>query len=131
MEILKTDSLDTAVTTLFGDSLRAAGRLPVYGGDISQSCRLSLSDGSILFMKCSSVRNLPFVTAEAQGLEALRGTGTIGVPKPLAFGTDQNQGVSFLLMEYLELALAEPEFPSLIHGDLWSGNAICGPDGKA
>ena len=224
MAILKTDSVDTAVTTLFGDGLHVTGKYPVYGGDISQSYRLSLSDGSALFIKCNSVRNLPFFTAEAQGLAALRRTGAIGAPKPLALGTDQAQGVSFLLMEYLESApkanhywemfgrelaalhraecfcavsadgslpfgfetdnyigaspqkntpsvnwitffrdcrllpqfkmaegyfdsemyrqyirlldhldsyLVEPEFPSLIHGDLWSGNAICGPDGKA
>lgn len=35
------------------------------------------------------------------------------------------------LMDHLDAYLTEPEFPSLIHGDLWSGNAICGPDGKA
>lgn len=35
------------------------------------------------------------------------------------------------LMDNLESYLTEPAFPSLIHGDLWSGNAICGPDGKA
>ena len=224
MKFLKTDSLDEAITTLFGAGPRIAGRHPVYGGDINRSYRLSLSDGSVLFMKCNTVGNLPFFTAEAQGLAALRETGAIGVPNALAVGTDQAQGVSFLLMEYLEpvprirqywevfgheLAelhradcsdavsedsslpfgfevdnyigaspqkntpaadwltffrdcrllpqfkmaeryfdpgtrrqcerllnrlgsrLAEPEFPSLIHGDLWSGNAICGLDGKA
>ena len=94
MEILKTGSVDTAVTTLFGDGLHVTGKHPVYGGDISQSYRLSLSDGSALFMKCNSVRNLPFFIAEAQGLAALRGAGTIGVPKPLALGTDQTLGVS-------------------------------------
>ena len=31
----------------------------------------------------------------------------------------------------LDHLLPEPAFPSLIHGDLWSGNALCGPDGKA
>ena len=224
MEFLKTDSLGTAITTLFGDGLRITGRHPVYGGDINQSYRLSLSDGSDLFMKCNTVRNLPFFTAEAKGLAALREMGAIGVPKPLALGTDQVQRGSFLLMEYLESAprisqywevfghelaalhragcsgavsadgsllfgfetdnyigaspqrntptadwitffrecrllpqmkmaegyfnsgtrrrctqlldhldswLTEPEIPSLIHGDLWSGNAVCGPDGKA
>ena len=35
------------------------------------------------------------------------------------------------LLEHLDSYLTEPEFPSLIHGDLWSGNAVCGPDGKA
>ena len=218
------DSLDAAITTLFGEGLRIAGRRPVYGGDINQSYRLSLSDGSNLFMKYNTVKNLSFFTAEAQGLAALRSAGAIGVPNAPAVGTDQAQGVSFLLMEYLEPALkirqyweafgrepaalhradsssavsadgpllfgfgtdhyigaspqkntpaadwitffrdcrllpqlkmaeryfdagtrrrcerlldhldsrlAEPEFPSLIHGDLWSGNAICGPDGRA
>ena len=224
MEFLKADSLDAAIAVLFGDSVRIVDRHPVYGGDINQSYRLSLSDGSALFTKCNTVGNLSFFTAEAQGLAALRGAGVIGVPNALAVGTDQEQGVSFLLMEYLESAprvnqywevfgrelaalhradcagavgsdgslpfgfetdnyigaspqkntpaddwltffrnsrllpqfkmaeryfdpgmrrqyerllnrldsyLAEPEFPSLIHGDLWSGNAVCGPDGKA
>lgn len=34
-------------------------------------------------------------------------------------------------LDRLELYLREPEFPSLLHGDLWSGNVICGSDGKA
>ena len=220
MELLKTDSLDAAVRKLFGDGLRIAGKAPVHGGDINRAYRLSLSDGSAVFMKCNAVRNLSFFTAEARGLAALRGAGAIGVPKALALGTDQAQGISFLLMEYLEPAprsrrywetfgrelaalhraavpvqgdlpfgfasdnyigaspqkntpaadwrtffrdcrllpqmkmaegyfdagtrrqcervlerldsyLEEPEFPSLLHGDLWSGNAVCGPDGKA
>ena len=224
MEPLNFYSLDAAVTALFGDDLRVVGKSPVYGGDINQAYQLSLSDGSVVFMKCNTVQNLSFFVAEAKGLAALRGTETIGVPMPLAYGTDQTQGVSFLLMEYLgpapkvsqywevfgrQLAalhradcsgavsadgsmrfgfetdnyigaspqrntpaadwitffrecrlipqfrmadgyfdpgtrrqyarlldrldcyLTEPAFPSLLHGDLWSGNAICGPDGKA
>ena len=35
------------------------------------------------------------------------------------------------MMERLDFYLPEPEFPSLLHGDLWNGNAVCGPDGKA
>ena len=33
MEFLKTDSLDAAIITLFGDGVRIDGRRPVYGGD--------------------------------------------------------------------------------------------------
>lgn len=35
------------------------------------------------------------------------------------------------LLDRLDSYLREPEFPSLLHGDLWSGNMMCGPDGKA
>ena len=33
-------------------------------------------------------------------------------------------------MENLDKYLVEPERPSLLHGDLWSGNFIVGPDGN-
>lgn len=224
MEIITTNSLDEAVTSLFGENLRIVSKRPVHGGDINESYCLSLSDGSAVFMKCNAIKNLSFFEAEAKGLEALRQTETIGVPKALALGTDKAQRISFLLMEYLERAakltgywemfgrelaamhradcsefteakqgrpfgfthdnyigaspqintpkenwitffrecrllpqikmaeryldskmrkqftklmdhldsyLVEPKFPSLIHGDLWSGNSVCGPNGKA
>lgn len=35
------------------------------------------------------------------------------------------------LLEHLDQYLREPEFPSLLHGDLWSGNVLRGKDGKA
>lgn len=35
------------------------------------------------------------------------------------------------LLERLDEILIEPEHPSLLHGDLWSGNVITGNDGKA
>lgn len=35
------------------------------------------------------------------------------------------------LMDHLENFLAEPEHPSLLHGDLWAGNVMTGNDGKA
>lgn len=35
------------------------------------------------------------------------------------------------LLEHLEDYMREPEFPSLLHGDLWSGNILCGDNEKA
>lgn len=34
------------------------------------------------------------------------------------------------ILAHLDRCLAEPERPSLVHGDLWSGNMITGNDGK-
>ncbi|MBO4546154.1 MAG: fructosamine kinase family protein [Treponema sp.] len=35
------------------------------------------------------------------------------------------------LLDHLQDFLIEPKKPSLLHGDLWSGNVMAGPDGKA
>lgn len=35
------------------------------------------------------------------------------------------------LLDKLDEFLTEPEYPSLLHGDLWSGNFMTGKDGKA
>lgn len=45
-------------------------------------------------------------------------------------GTDLRKKADRIL-ERLDSYLREPEFPSLLHGDLWSGNMLCGPDGRA
>ena len=35
------------------------------------------------------------------------------------------------LLDHLDEVLLEPEAPSLLHGDLWGGNFVTGPDGTA
>lgn len=45
------------------------------------------------------------------------------------FGAADLRKITYLL-EHLDRFLVEPEQPSLIHGDLWSGNVMAGPDGK-
>ena len=46
------------------------------------------------------------------------------------FSAEEHAKISKLL-ENLDRFLVEPEYPSLLHGDLWSGNVMCGPDGNA
>ena len=102
MEYLHFHSLDEAISAIFGNNLRIVSKRPVYGGDINESYRLSLSDGEALFMKCNSPANISFFEAEAKGLNALENTHTINIPKVYGIGTDNITGKSFLLMEYLE-----------------------------
>ncbi|MBQ8083862.1 MAG: fructosamine kinase family protein [Clostridia bacterium] len=228
-------SLGDALNALApGASLEA--RRPVGGSDLNRVYRLTLSDGSEFFAKTNASSLLPMYEAEAEGLAAMRTTGTIGVTDVLAIGLDPaefGQDAAFLLlrwmdsgakradfwetfaeelaamhaadtsfvfagkdgavtvsgtprygfsidnyigstpqintakstwvdffrecrlhpqvrwaydagyldrsamrqadsvMERLESLLPEPDHPSLLHGDLWGGNFMTGPDGKA
>ncbi len=210
------DSIDSALSTIYGHSMQIKSKIPINGGDINSAYMLVLSDGSCLFMKTNRPENLSFFQAEAMGVSYLSETDCIGTPHILAYGLDKNRGCSFLLMDFIasarrkedywevfgrELAnmhlhgnasahgfiednyigynlqkndsreswidffrdcrllpqiqmanpylsletrdkldyilkhldryLREPDHISLLHGDLWSGNAISGPDGKA
>lgn len=205
---MKSDSLRAILGT---DVLHS---IPVSGGDINDAYKLILTDGRQVFMKANRSVGLSFFQAEAEGLEAIRATGTIGTPKVIAVDKDQQYG-AFLLLEWVETApmthgfwktfgrnlarmhqapashfgwekdnyigaspqintphdkwvaffrdcrlspqfkqayhyfdaaarkritrllahlddfLVEPAHPSLLHGDLWSGNFITGNDGQA
>ena len=222
-------SVEEMVQDVFGEGTRIERTDRVYGGDINDAYRETLSNGGHIFVKTNSIRNRAFFRTESRGLSALGASGKIGVPKILGTGTDEGRGISFLALEYIDSApridtywetfghelaelhraeclsfvasgeeqgkfdlrygftednfigaspqknspkekwtdfyrecrllpqleraehylgvelmkradsllehldsyLREPEFPSLLHGDLWSGNMMCGSDGKA
>ncbi len=222
IQIQRFSSLQQALCSLFKSSTRLVHTARISGGDINDAFRLELNDGITLFMKANKKENISFFTAEAAGLSAIAQTGSIGTPKVLGIGTDEDRGgFSFLLLEYinsqrrtagyweifaqqladlhradtsafvsggtygfcsdnyigaggqintahhswirffrdcrlepqfrraegylgtsgmkkalrlldrLDHILTEPEYPSLLHGDLWSGNVLPGPDGRA
>ena len=93
------NSLTEAVRDLFGEERTVEKRSYVSGGDINEACVLTLDDGSLLFMKSNSAASLSNFKAEAAGLHEIQKTGAIGVPQVLGTGTDD--GLSFLLMEYI------------------------------
>lgn len=73
------------------------------GGDINQCGLVETSEG-LVFVKWNE-RPVPDMFAfEAEGLRALRDTGTLRVPEPFVFGED------FLAMEYLGLPPARRDF---------------------
>lgn len=220
-EIPHFTSLKNALTSLRGNDVQIARTDRVFGGDINEAHRLTLTDGTHLFMKSNTIEHAAFFMAETAGLTAIAQTGTLSTPHILCYGTDEGRGgYSFLLMDFIaggkripdywevfaeELAamhhattetfvsegkygfsqdnfigagkqintprdswieffrdcrlvpqfsqadgyfsrndlkkitrlldrlgdfLTEPEHPSLLHGDLWSGNVISGNNGK-
>jgi len=71
----------------------------VGGGCISQAFRLS--DGCThWFVKTNDVERLDMFQAEAEGLNAMADTHTIGVPRALCTGSNGDQ--SYIVIEYIE-----------------------------
>ena len=217
-------SLQAALEALRGPGVSIVSSQRIWGGDINDAARLTLSDGTDLFMKSNTLANEDFFRAELEGLAALRKAGPLPVPEPFCRGRDQGRKISFLLMEYvpsgprrkdyweqlgrglallhraspsflydkkagplygfprdnyigaspqintwkcswpdffaacrlepqirmaypalpgsvrkdfsrlldhMDQYLPEPSFPSLLHGDLWSGNVMGGKEGRA
>lgn len=206
-------ALNETLRAVFGaEPLRFSA---ISGGDINEAFKLTLTDGTQVFMKANRSMPVAFFEAEAEGLNAIRETKAIRVPGVIAVGQDARFG-AYLLLEWVEAGrpfrdfwedfgralaamhrapasdrfgwgtdnfigasaqvnalreswvdffrdcrlapqfrkaerwfdaparkraahlldhlddhLPEPARPSLLHGDLWSGNFIAGPDGRA
>ena len=81
---------------------RIVRRERIYGGDINKAWRLELDDGSTVFMKTNLPENAAYFKAESAGLEAMRATDTIGIPKVIEYG--KTEDYSYLVLEFLEPA---------------------------
>ena len=207
------------IRSLLGEETQVETMRPVAGGDINDAYAVTLADGRRLFLKENARRNIGFFRAEETGLEAIRQTETIRVPKVFGSGvagdraclvmellepapagkgywehfgrelaamhradtsrwvrdgrfgfagdnyigageqinTGRDSWISFFrecrlqaqfrkaehyfdrggrrqmlsLLDHLDAYLTEPAHPSLLHGDLWGGNFVTGPDGYA
>ena len=81
-------SLDLApVEELLSSTLERTVRIirtgRLSGGDINVALKLTLDDGSHVFMKMNEEENASFFRAETQGLAAIAGSGAIGTPRVL------------------------------------------------
>ena len=93
-------SLKEALIGIYGEEVSVTNRRAVHGGDANEAYRLFLSNGETLFLKTNSTEREDFFRAEAEGIVALRSTGSIRVPRIYAMGKDEDY--SFLLMEYID-----------------------------
>lgn len=105
-------SLTSSIFSLFGESVKLERGFPVNGGDINKSYGLSLTNGSVVFMKTNEKSNLDFFLKEVHGLNAIEKTNAIATPKILGFGTDNGEevGYSFLLLDFVELGNLDEKF---------------------
>ncbi len=78
----------------------------VGGGCINTAVRLMDAERAY-FVKLNQASLLDMFEAESDGLEAMAGTGTIRVPKPLCTGLTGDQ--AYLVMEYIDMGSAGRE----------------------
>ncbi len=83
------------------------------GGDINQAFQIEFSSGAPLFLKTNPNVDRDFFQAEADGLDALRKSKTLLVPKCIAI--DDFDGYHFLILEYL-LQSTQRDYPALGRG---------------
>lgn len=96
------NSLKEAVLCFYGSNAEIIRTDRVFGGDINEAYRLTLQDGTHIFMKSNKKENVSFFEVEAVGLSAIASTNTIGTPHIICYGTDDDKGgYSFLLMEFI------------------------------
>ena len=89
MKMIQYESLNSALAELAGSEEYAVRS--VFGGDINRAFKLTFQ-GREIFMKANRKENKAFFASEIAGLEAIRRTETIRVPKTLGWGTDGKYG---------------------------------------
>ena len=80
---------------------------PVRGGDIARAYKLETKQGPVFAKLLRGARALNMLKCEANGLEALRQTGSL--PTPGVLGVEPIESGACLLLEYLEPASASDE----------------------
>jgi fructosamine-3-kinase len=100
--------LTTALSCQSGVKIHINYAEKISGGDINETYKLSTNDGS-LFLKMNDAHNYPdMFLRELNGLNILRNTNAINVPRPLATGTVGDKG--FLITEFMEKGGVTPDF---------------------
>ena len=93
------------VARVCGCRLTRDAARPVSGGDINAAFRVG-SDAGDLFVKTNDASRADMFAAEADGLRALRETGTVVVPRVIGAGVVG--ATSWLALEWLEFTRPRP-----------------------
>jgi fructosamine-3-kinase len=93
------------VARVCGCRVAGAAPRPVSGGDINAAFRVG-SDAGDLFIKTNAASRADMLTAEAEGLRALRATRTVVVPAVIGSGVAG--ATSWLALEWLDFRRPRP-----------------------
>lgn len=77
------------------------------GGSINTAAKLMTEQGAF-FIKWNEVGKIDMFESEVRGLELLRQTNCIHVPQAIATG--QKEEKAYILLEYIDSAIAKPKF---------------------
>lgn len=134
------EQIEAALAGLGGAGGLARARA-VEGGDINAAHALATDSGRRLFLKTNASAPAGFFECEAEGLRALRETGAIRAPEPLAVGGagsadepgDDPTGNSdapvggFIIMEFIETAAPAEGFAEDLGRRLAALHRVRGP----
>ena len=103
MSVTKFNSFALALATNYGVDIKLTRSFRLAGGDVNKAYGIELSNGVDIFMKANEKDNVDFFIQEANNLEAISKTNSIGTPEVVALGTDNGEdvGYSFLLLKYV------------------------------
>jgi len=132
------EDLDVILSSATGSTTAVIDQIPVSGGNINEAFQLKTSQGDFVLKTNSVGRYSALFETEVAGLQLLRDTGCIAIPKLITHGeTDEH---SYLILEYVaetqrtdnfwrELGTATAAQFGLDHdnfiGTLAQRNAVC------
>ena len=101
-------AVEAHATRHMGRAVRMVGVQPVHGGCINQAACVRFDDGSGAFLKWNSNAPRSMFRAEAEGLEALRATATVRIPRVIGWADTAHHGSPpHLVLEDATLPLAD------------------------
>jgi fructosamine-3-kinase len=94
------DKIAARISEVTAENFQINNRRSVSGGCINQGYSIS-STSRTYFAKLNQASQIAMFEAEALGLQQMRETQTIRVPKPICWGTEGNS--AYIVLEWLEL----------------------------
>jgi fructosamine-3-kinase len=98
--------IDQQISEAIAQKFEGVDRTSIKGGCINQGYKIT-NGSQTFFVKLNRASQFDMFQAEATGLQQLRATGTIFIPKPICWGTASDS--AYLVLEWLELGRGSGE----------------------